>query len=76
MSAHQDRIERSLKRAFKITVAGGGAAPNATDTMTLDRSSAGSVITLSRSVARPHDCAPAPEKNTPSGLVSDGKAES
>jgi len=48
MSAQQDRIERSLKRlgfqlakgrgkAFKITFAGGGAAPNATDTMTLDQ---------------------------------------
>jgi len=47
MSAQQARIERSLKRlafqlgkgrgkAFKITAAGGGVAPNATDTMTLD----------------------------------------
>ena len=48
MSAHQARIERSLKRlgfqlgkgrgkAFKIAAAGGGVAPNATDTMTLDQ---------------------------------------
>ena len=48
MSAQQDRIERSLKRlgfqlgkgrgkAFKITAAGGGAAPNTTDAMTLDQ---------------------------------------
>jgi hypothetical protein len=48
MSAQQARIERSLKRlgfqlgkgrgkAFKVTAAGGGVAPNATDTMTLDQ---------------------------------------
>ena len=48
MSAQQVRIERSLKRlgfqlakgrgkAFKVTDAGGGIAPNATDTMTLDQ---------------------------------------
>jgi hypothetical protein len=48
MSAQQDRIERSLKRlgfqlakgrgkAFKITATSGGAAPNTTDTMTLDQ---------------------------------------
>jgi hypothetical protein len=48
MSAQQARIERTLKRlgfqlangrgkAFKITVIGGGAAPNVTDTMTLDQ---------------------------------------
>ena len=48
MSAQQDRIDRSLKRlgfqlakgrgkAFKITAVGGGAAPNATDAMTLDQ---------------------------------------
>jgi hypothetical protein len=48
MSAHQARIERSLKRlgfqlgkgrgkAFKIAAAGGGGVPNATDTMTLDQ---------------------------------------
>ncbi len=48
MSARQDRIERSLKRlgfqlgrgrgkAFKITVAGGSAAPNTTDAMSLDQ---------------------------------------
>ena len=47
-SAQQERITRSLKRlgfelgkgrgkAFKITAAGGSAAPNATDTMTLDQ---------------------------------------
>jgi hypothetical protein len=46
MSAQQDRIERSLKRlgfqlrkgqgkAFKITAASGGVAPNTTDSMTL-----------------------------------------
>ncbi len=48
MSAQQTRIERSLKRlgfqlskgrgkAFKITTFGSGAAPNTTDTMTLDQ---------------------------------------
>lgn len=48
MSGQEDRIARSLKRlgfqlgkgrgkAFKITAAGGRAAPNATDTMTLDQ---------------------------------------
>ena len=48
MSAQQDRIERSLKRlgfqlakgrgkAFKVTAAGGGTAPNTTDSMTLDQ---------------------------------------
>jgi hypothetical protein len=48
MSAQQDRIERSLKRlglqlgkgrgkAFKITVAGGNVAPNATAVMTLEQ---------------------------------------
>ena len=48
MSAQQDRIVRSLKRlgfqltkgrgkAFKITAVGGGPAPNATDTMTLNQ---------------------------------------
>ena len=48
MSAQQDRIERSLKRlgfqlgkgrgkAFKITAPGGRAAPDSTDTMTLDQ---------------------------------------
>ena len=48
MSTQQDRIARSLKRlgfelgkgrgkAFKITAAGGGAAPDSTDTMTLDQ---------------------------------------
>jgi hypothetical protein len=48
MSAQQERIARSLKRlgfqlgkgrgkAFKITAGGGGAAPNSTDTMTLDQ---------------------------------------
>jgi hypothetical protein len=48
MSAQQVRIERSLKRlgfqlakargkAFKIVAAGGGVAPNATDSMTLDQ---------------------------------------
>jgi len=47
-SAQEDRIARSLKRlgfqlgkgrgkAFKITAIGGGAAPNSTDTMTLDQ---------------------------------------
>ena len=47
MSTQQDRIERSLKRlgfhlskgrgkAFKISVANGGSAPNATETMTFD----------------------------------------
>jgi hypothetical protein len=48
VSAQQDRIGRSLKRlgfqlakgrgkAFKISAAGGGAAPNSTDVMTLDQ---------------------------------------
>ena len=48
MSGQQDRIERSLKRldfqlgkgrakAFKIRVAGGSAAPNTTDALTLDQ---------------------------------------
>jgi hypothetical protein len=48
MSAQQDRMERSLKRigfqlgkgrgwSFKVMAAGGGMAPNATDTMTLDQ---------------------------------------
>ncbi len=48
MSAQEDRIGRSLKRlgfqlgkgrgkAFKITAAGGSAAPDTTDTMTLDQ---------------------------------------
>jgi hypothetical protein len=47
LSAHQERIDRSLKRlgfllskgrgkAFKITAIGGGPAPNTTDAMTLD----------------------------------------
>jgi hypothetical protein len=48
MSAQLSRIERSLKRlgfqiakgrgkAFKITSAGGGPAPNSTDAMSLDQ---------------------------------------
>jgi hypothetical protein len=48
MSGQQDRIERSLKRlgfqlgkgrgkSFKITAAGGSAAPNTTDAMTLEQ---------------------------------------
>ena len=47
-SAQQERITRSLKRlgfelgkgrgkAFRITAAGGSAAPDTTDTMTLDQ---------------------------------------
>jgi hypothetical protein len=47
-SAQQERITRSLKRlgfqlgkgrgkAFKITAAGGSAAPDTTDTMTLNQ---------------------------------------
>ena len=48
MSAQEDRIARSLKRlgfqlgkgrgkAFKIAAAGGSAAPDTTDAMTLDQ---------------------------------------
>ena len=60
MSAQADRVARSLKhlgfqlgkgrgKAFKITAAGGGAAPDSTDAMTLDQIERGSAITSSRS---------------------------